>query len=146
MSFLGSFQRKQITFQSVILDFGVEFIDVISKTKQKNLQFYFGFPAKQKSLESIVAFQNTKGSFHLDGTVHSVLNSCFTHDVLIGNLPFLYKVLGYIQSFISLGFGTFFFMRASTTIGTFVYSHLGFIAVFTFLFLYIYIGFSVLPA
>ena len=137
MSFLGSSQRKQITFKSVILDFGVEFIDVISRTKQKNLQFYFGFPAKQKSLEIIVAFQNTKGSFHLDGTVHSVLNSCFTHDVFIGNLPFLYKVLGYIQPFIPSGFGTFFFIRAFTAVCTFVYRYLGFIAVFTFLFLYI---------
>ena len=102
MSFLGSFQRKQITFQSVILDFGVEFIDVISKTKQKNLQFYFGFLAKQKSLEIIVAFQNTKGSFHLDGTVHSVLNSCFTHDVFIGNLPFLYKKFRLLLQFLKL--------------------------------------------
>lgn len=35
--FLGCFQWEQITFQSIILDFCVKFIDVVAKTQKKNL-------------------------------------------------------------------------------------------------------------
>jgi hypothetical protein len=68
---------------SVILDFGMKLIDVISQTEQKNLQFYPGFPTEQKSLESIVVFQNSKCPFNLDGTVHPVLDPRFAYDIFI---------------------------------------------------------------
>ena len=93
MSFLSCFQREQITLQPVILNFGMEFIDVVAKTQQKNLQFYLGFPTEQKSLEIIIIFQHPKGAFYLDGTIHTIPGSRFAHDVFVGKLSLADKVL-----------------------------------------------------
>ena len=64
----------------------MQFIDVIAKTEQKNLQFHLGFPAEQKSLEFIIVFQYAKGALYLDGTVHAVQTPSITQDVFTGLL------------------------------------------------------------
>lgn len=69
--------------RSVLLYFCVEFIEIITHTKQKNLQFYFGFPTGQKSLEFIIVFQDSQCSFHLDRTVHPIQDSCLALDIFI---------------------------------------------------------------
>ena len=61
-----------------ILDLCMQFIDVVAHTQQKDLQFYLCFPPQQKSLESVIIFQNAKSSFYLNGTVHPIFDPCFT--------------------------------------------------------------------
>lgn len=51
---------------SYLTDSLMQFIDVITHAKQKNLQFCLRFPTEQKSLEFIIIFQYPKCSLHLD--------------------------------------------------------------------------------
>ena len=76
-----------------ILDLSMQFIQVIPQAQQKDLQFYLRFPSQQKSLELIIVFQHTKGSFYLYRTVHPVLDPFFAQDVFIGFLTLFQKVL-----------------------------------------------------
>ena len=92
LNFLGGFfYWKKVTSSAFFLDFCMQFIDVIAHAKQKNLQFYPGFPTEQKSLKFVIIFQNPKSSFHLNATVHAVFDPCFTQDIFIGFLSFLQK-------------------------------------------------------
>ena len=71
----------KIAFQPVSLDLGMEFIDVVPHTQQKKLDFHIEFPIRQKSVNSIVMFQYTEGSFHLDGTIHTVADAGRAGDI-----------------------------------------------------------------
>lgn len=126
-----------MTSQSVTLDFGMKFIDVVTKTQQKNLQFYFGFSPKQESLKTIIVFQDAKGSFHLDGAVHPVSDSCFAHDIFIRYLSLSNQVFGYMQPFVSFCLCIFIFIPAFITVNTFIYGYFRFVSVFASLFLHI---------
>lgn len=77
------FRLEEMTSQSVILDFRVQFVDVVSQTKQKNLSFHFGFPTKEKSLKLIVVFQNAEGSFYLNRPIDPISYSCLGKDVFV---------------------------------------------------------------
>lgn len=63
------------------------------KLSNRNSSFTLVFPTKQKSLEFIVTFQNSKGAFHLYGSVHAILYSCIAYDVFVGFLSLDDKVL-----------------------------------------------------
>ena len=70
-----------MAFQPVSLDFGMEFVDVIPHAQQKKLDFYINFPTCQKSVESVVMFQHTKGPFYLDRSVHTVADPRLAGDI-----------------------------------------------------------------
>lgn len=70
-------------FRPVILYFCMQFVQIIPHTEQKNLQSYFRFPTKQKSLEFIIIFQNSEYPFRLDRTVHTIQNPFFAQDIFI---------------------------------------------------------------
>lgn len=110
-------------------DLHVQFIDVIAQTQQKDLQFYFCFPAKQKSLELIVIFQGPEYPFHLDRAVHPVEDPYLTFDIFVRFLPLFKKTFRYIQPLVPFGSCTFFFAGTTGTIFAFVYDHLRLIAI-----------------
>ena len=110
--------------KSALLDLSMQFVDIISKTQEQDLQFYFGFSSEQKSLELIVVFQNPKSTFYLNGSVHTIQDACFAHDIFVRLLSFTYKVFGYIQPFISFCLCTFIFVRASAAVCAFIYGHI----------------------
>ena len=85
-----------MALSTFMLDFCMQFVDVIANTQQENLKFYFGFPPQQKSLEFVITFQNTKSSFYLNGTVHPIFDSPFTQNIFVGFLPLLQKTFGNI--------------------------------------------------
>ena len=96
MIFLCSFYFKQMASCSPILDPGMQLIQIIPQTQQKDLQFYLRFPSQQKSLEFIIVFQYAKGSFYLNRAVHPIPDPFFAYDVLIGFLTLFQKVFGKI--------------------------------------------------
>ena len=104
----------------VILYFRMQFIQIIPHAEQKNLQFYFCFPSKQKSLEFIIIFQDSKDSFYLDRAVHPISNPFFAQDIFIRFLTLFQKALRNIQPFVLLCFRTFFFIRTAGAIFTFM--------------------------
>ena len=77
--------------------------------------------------------QSKRSSFHLNATVHTVFNPCFTQDIFIGFLSFFQKTFWYIKPLISFCFGAFFFIRTIGAVFTFVNGYFRFIATFTFL-------------
>ena len=54
------------------LDFGLQFLDVISYVQQQDLPFCLGFSPQQKSLEFIIMFQHSKCPFYLDQALHTI--------------------------------------------------------------------------
>ena len=117
---------------SFSLYLGVQFVDIISHAQQKNLQFYFGFSAEKKSLKLIVVFQNAECPFYLDGSVHPIQDPLFAHDIFIRFPSLFHKLFGYIQLFVPLRSGAFFFIRTAATVFTLIYSHLRYITTLTF--------------
>ena len=114
--------------QPIPLNLCVEFIDVVPHAQQKKLDFYFDFSAGQKSVETVVMFQHSEGSFDLDRTVHPIPDPLFTRNVFQGYRSFLNQYLRHIQLLFFFGAGTFSAkMRASAAILTSVYILSGFI-------------------
>ena len=69
----------------------MKFVDIVTHAQQKKLGFDIGFPAYQKSAETVVIFQDPESPFDLNGPVHPVLSSLQAQDVLQGFFPFLHK-------------------------------------------------------
>lgn len=59
----------------------------------------------------IRTYQNFKGSFDLDETVHPVFNAGLAHDILIGCLPAVCEIFGYMRPLVSFCFCAFIFIR-----------------------------------
>ena len=110
--------------KSVVLNLGMQFVDVVSKTQEQDLQFYFGFPSEQKSLELIIVFQNPKSALYLNGAVHTISDTCFAHDIFVRSLTVVYKVFGHIQPFVPLCPCAFIFAGASAAVCAFIYGHI----------------------
>ena len=83
----------------------MQFVYVIPHAKQKYLKFHLGFPSQKESLETVVIFQDSEGSFHLDRPVHPIPDPGLTQDVLIRAHPFVQKVFGDIKLFVPKGLG-----------------------------------------
>ena len=94
----------------------MQFVYVISHTKEQYLKFYPGFPSQKESLETVVIFQDSKGSFHLDRPVHPISDPGLTQDVLIGAHPFIQEVFGDIKLFVPKGLGAPVFIKAAAWI------------------------------
>ena len=68
------------------LQFGKEFLEVKSKTEQKQLCRDIGSPTHEKALEVQVAFQHTKCSLYLNGTIHPQKRSSLRKKILKSGL------------------------------------------------------------
>ena len=69
-------------FSLSALQFGKEFLEVKSKTEQKQLCRDIGSPTHEKAPEVPVAFQHTKCSLYLNGTIHPQKRSSLRKKVL----------------------------------------------------------------
>ena len=62
----GGFQLVKGFTTAFVLDFGVEFVDVVTKTKQEQLGGYVWIAAGQKTVKLPVLFQYAEGALGLD--------------------------------------------------------------------------------
>lgn len=64
-------------FQSAVLQFGKELLEVECQTEQIKLGGDIGFSPHEETSELAVAFKNTESPFYLNGTVHPKQRTSF---------------------------------------------------------------------
>lgn len=60
-----------MAFQSVALQLGPILFQVVSQAQQKLFQIKIRSSPHEEALKLAVALQNTKSTFHLNGTIHA---------------------------------------------------------------------------
>lgn len=109
-----------------VLDFLMQFPDIMRNRQQNTLRFYIRFSTVSESSEACILFQITKASLGLDTTVHPQHNPLFTGNPLQVFLTVLIELPGNIQIFRSVfewnftmvPFDTFFFVGTSAAVFT----------------------------
>ena len=71
----GDFLLVKQLATSIPLDFGMEFVYVVTHAHQQEFRSDVFLSPHQESSESAVLFYDTKGAFDLDGPIHAKQNS-----------------------------------------------------------------------
>lgn len=93
---------KQLPSGAILLNFVIQFVDVVTHGYQKNLGQDFFVAAQQELSESIILFDDAKGTFHLNGSVHPQQSAFFTADAFQRLLTLLDECFGDLKLPIAL--------------------------------------------
>ena len=102
--------------EKVVLQLGPIFFQVVGQTQQKQLQRNIRLSPHQKTLELAVAFQDAKGTFYLNGSVHPKQSASLGNKPPVSLCSALCKFLANFDLFTEvriLGFRTLFPHRAA---------------------------------
>ena len=134
-----------------VLDFLMQFPDIMRNRQQNTLCFYIRFSTVSESSEACILFQITKASLGLDTPVHPQHNPLLTGNPLQVFLTVLVELPGNIQifrpvferNFTVVPFDTFFFLGTSIAVFTTVNGRFSLISCLCLFFLYL--TFSLFP-
>ncbi len=136
---------KQMCSGFPVLDFLMQFPDIMCYRQQNTLPFYIRFSTVSESSKACILFQISKASLRLDTPVNTQQYPLFTGNPLQVFLPVLVELSGNIQifhpvfewNFTVVPFDTFSFVGTSAAVFTTVYGRFPFISCFGFFFLFV---------